>query len=232
MGSGPERRVATDSDLVYQTSPSWSPDGRQIAYLRYAGDSSTLLVVDVAAARSRVAWRGPSDLGGGLASWAADSRQLAISSARALVVLTDTVARVISRDTTHQLGLPVFSPDGKQVVVFHRGPEGIGLWLVDLANGSETRLLTGTHIIPVGWREDGSILFVRSDSSYNAVTLEAIRAAGGPVRVVGVFPRPHSNSYCAITSLSPTSDMRTAVCSEAQGNTDIWVVDNFDQARR
>jgi len=230
-GSGPERRLATD--FVFAGSPSWSPDGRQIAYFRYGGDSSTLLVMDVATARSREAWRGPwgTNWAGG-ASWAADSRQLGFWSARGLVVLTDTVERLISRDTTHSLSFPVFSPDGRHVVVHHLGPEGKGLWLVDLVSGAEARLLTGDGIIPIKWREDGNIYFLRSDSSLAAITLEVIRAAGGSVRVAGVFPRSSYDLQCDVSFLSLTSDLRTAVCSEAQSNSDIWVVDNFDQARR
>jgi Tol biopolymer transport system component len=228
-GSGPERRLATD--FVFAGSPSWSPDGRQIAYFRYGGDSSTLLVMDVATARSREAWRGPLGINYG-ESWAADSRQLGFWSARGLVVLTDTVERLISRDTTHILSFPVFSPDGRQVVVHHLGPEGKGLWLVDLVSGAEARLLTGDGIIPIKWREDGNIYFLRSDSSLAAITLEVIRAAGGSVRVAGVFPRSSYDLQCDVSFLSLTSDLRTAVCSEAQSNSDIWVVDNFDQARR
>jgi hypothetical protein len=147
------------------------------------------------------------------------------------VVLTDTVEQLVSRDTTHMMASPVFSPDGRQVVVYHRGPEGRGLWLVDLATGSEARLLGGSAVIPVKWREDGSIYFLRSDSSWAAITLEAIRAAGGSIRVVGVFPRPGLTPNCPI-GISLTSDLHTAVCTEAQRNSDLWVVDNFDQGHR
>ena len=76
VGSSEWRRLTTDA--AYDEAPAWSPDGREIAFLREQQDNSALYAVSpITGAERKIADLGSGFWGG--TSWSADGRWLAVT---------------------------------------------------------------------------------------------------------------------------------------------------------
>jgi Tol biopolymer transport system component len=135
----PDFSALTASELT----PSWSPDGKRIAYDR--GDGQ-LVVVTIASGK-----RVPLDTAGAGAAfepaWSPDGKQLAAQCDGTLCVVD--LATGDLRTLLGDAGAPSWSPDGKQIVV-ERYLYGSGraeadpqaLYVVDAVDGEEREPLT------------------------------------------------------------------------------------------
>ncbi len=113
-GNGANRRNLTPSDGSF--SPAWSPDGKQLAYLRPAPDKSpacaaelpgscfSLVLFDIAKQTSRVVFTAP-----------------------------------------YLAGLPIWSPDGQKLLLQETGEVGSAVGVFDLAMGQFTFLIPNDH---------------------------------------------------------------------------------------
>lgn len=100
-------------------SPSWSPDGRRIAYVSFENRRPEVFVQElVTGQRERVSQLGQGV--NGAPAWSADGRRLALAlndGARVNVHVLDLTTRQLTRitDSTAIDTEPVFSPDGRFV---------------------------------------------------------------------------------------------------------------------
>jgi len=161
-------------------SPSWSPDGRKLAYVSFEGAQSSVYVQTLrTGARDRV-------------------------SARAGIN-----------------GAPVFSPDGRKLVLtLSRDQGNVDIYMLDLTTQVLIRLTRHLAIdTEAVWAPDGESIFFTSDR------------AGGP-QIYNVPARPGARaqrvtfegSYNARPRVSPSGD-RLAVVHEDRGNYRIALVD-------
>ena len=138
-GSGRRRLVEGDEDVT----PTWSPDGARIAFVRRAApeepDRVFVVEVDVegAVARPLVTWDGPEDDAD--PAWSPDGDRLALvrGGTDLVVAAADgTGARTVHRDDAG-VDQPSWSPDGDRLAfaVGPRGEAGGTVAVVDVAGG-------------------------------------------------------------------------------------------------
>jgi Tol biopolymer transport system component len=148
------RRVSPEG---YAADPTWSPDGRTLAFLRVERDRPgvrNLWLVDVSSGNSR---RVTAFTSGetGRAAWFPDGRRICYAHNDQLVIQnteTGDVRRYGSPVGQRRLDTPAVSRDGEHVM-FH--VNGSGAWLLNLPDGSMTFALTDPTVGQFSWSEDG-----------------------------------------------------------------------------
>lgn len=152
-GTAP-RRV---SGSGFATTPSWSPDGKRLAFVKAEPGHSRVWNVWIADLRSgsltrvshhRVgqAWR---------PSWLPDGQRLVYSVEDDLIVadLARHTSRTIrSPEPGRLVRTPAVSPDGRRIVFQVRGD---GVWLFDLEKGTMQRVLADRTAEEFSWSPDG-----------------------------------------------------------------------------
>jgi len=147
------RRV---SGTGFAAVPTWSPDGRQLAFVKagvnprvwnvWIADLRNHLLRQVSNHRVGQAWG---------ASWFPDAHRLAYSVEDRLVIV-DLVngreTRVRSPRAGHLVRTPAVSPDGTRVVFQVHGD---GVWMLDVGRGRISRLLTDPSAEEFHWSPDG-----------------------------------------------------------------------------
>jgi hypothetical protein len=149
------KRVSGDG---FAAVPSWSPDGRRLAFVRAdAGNPQVwnLWTLDLASGDMRqiTRLRDGQPWGG---SWFPDGRRIAYSYETRLVILDLQTGQERTFNTPrrgHLVRTPAVSPDGQRIVFqVHRD----GTWLFEVANGSMRRLLEDPTAQEYTWAPDGS----------------------------------------------------------------------------
>jgi Tol biopolymer transport system component len=157
--SGPLRLT---HDPAPDGSPAWSPDGRQIAFVR---QGAVFLISPLGGPERKLAEMLARDI-----AWTPDSKSLAVScevEGNIRVVLLSIATRKTRYLTTppeksYSFGDLYFaiSPDGLKLA-FARFPEGgtAELWLTPMTGGEPKRLTeTGPVIFGIAWSSDGQEL--------------------------------------------------------------------------
>jgi TolB protein len=138
--------------------PSWSPDGKRLAFVRADAGSPqvwNLWTLDLASGDMRQITRlSDGQPWGG--SWFPDGRRIAYSHETRLVIHDLQTGQERTFNTPrrgHLVRMPAVSPDGQRIVFqVHRD----GTWLLELANGSMRRLLEDPTAQEYTWAPDGS----------------------------------------------------------------------------
>jgi Tol biopolymer transport system component len=151
------RRVWKVSGDGYAAVPSWSPDGRQLAFVR--GERTDwrvwnlwLLTVATGELERLTSYRVGQPWG---ASWFPDGQRVAYSHENALVVLNlNTGARQVylSPHAPSLLRTPAVSPSGEEILfqVFRDGG-----WLLNVSTGAMRRVLDDPTAEEYAWSPDG-----------------------------------------------------------------------------
>jgi hypothetical protein len=148
------RRVSGDG---FAAVPSWSPDGRTLAFVRAEPDRPTvwnLWTLELASGdlRRLTSYRYGQPWGG---SWFPDGRRIAYSHEDRLVVLDleSGNERVYpSPRKGRLLRTPAVSPDGRKIMFqVHRD----GAWLLDVEEGSTRKVLADPTAEEYSWSPDG-----------------------------------------------------------------------------
>jgi Tol biopolymer transport system component/DNA-binding winged helix-turn-helix (wHTH) protein len=198
MVGGEKPLQVTENDA--DSNPTWSPDGRQIAFARYRNSENqkNLYVIPALGGSERRVYTAsfPKWPHCNKMDWSPDGKSLIFSESvddgakarLSLLSLSDLTARPLTSPRNQEFDCyPVFSPDGA-TVAFARGPMGAflsDLFVLKVAGGQPLRLTTGNSAGDGAWTQGGrEIVFA---SPFRGVrTLWRISASGGmPQRVTG-----------------------------------------------
>jgi Tol biopolymer transport system component/DNA-binding winged helix-turn-helix (wHTH) protein len=191
-GEKPLRLTTSMNDCC----PAWSPDHRQVAFLRFSRDGVGIYVIPALGGTERQLYRVPRPAFPGL-DWSADGKSLAFSEGDphtgeswiTLFSLTDSSTRRLTyppheaRDET-----PAFSPDGSQVAFVRGTIAGVAndVFVVP-ATGGEAKRLTFDNVQTFGvtWAVGGGDIVFASMRG-RQLSLWRIPASGGtPQPVAG-----------------------------------------------
>ena len=139
-GARPKRITANGS---INLSPSWSPDGKSIAYVSYRGNQPRLMIQN-SAGDVRPAFPQKGELNSAPA-WSPDGRYLAFSSARdgnaeiyTLRVADEALTRLTRNNDIDTS--PAWSPDGRSIAFTSDRAGSPQIYVMDAGGGSVRRL--------------------------------------------------------------------------------------------
>lgn len=171
MQQGADRPLRLSADSSVDWSPTWSPDGRFVAYARDIHGEQQVHIVPSIGGRGRTVHRlherSLQDV-----AWSPDTTQttLAISAqqrphqAYGLSVVYPDADSVLSLTTPPLWSLgdstPVFSPDGSQIAFVRGLVQGVeDIFVMPASGGDPTRVTNdSTNIHGLTWTEDGTHL--------------------------------------------------------------------------
>jgi Tol biopolymer transport system component len=238
IGGGPPLRL-TDGDAD-EYSPTWSPDGRQIVFLRRSTEGAGIFVVPALGGPERklgelsARWF-PAGIWYGKLSWSPDGRFLALadrgSPAGVERIVLLTAATGEKRPLTSPSaewpfgdGAPVFSPDGR-MLAFARAA-GIlvsDIYVQPLSSDAtaigEARRITSDRrgVYALDWTADGRDIVFSSDRG-GPFTLWTVSASGGA-------PEPLASGESGVTWLSIARRGRRAAYTHRDNPQSIWRAD-------
>jgi Tol biopolymer transport system component/DNA-binding winged helix-turn-helix (wHTH) protein len=196
----------TDND--HDNYPTWSPDGRQIAFARFqSNDQKSLYVIPALGGSERrvytasfTKWSAPSTNGEprycNKMDWSPDGNSLIFSESvdkdtktrLTLLSLSDLTARPFTSPRNQESDCsPVFSPDGTTVAFARSLLSGFlsDVFLMQVVGGQPLRLTTGNSGGDAAWTQDGSEIVFASPAK-GFWSLWRMSASGGtPQRVAG-----------------------------------------------
>ncbi|MFN6201292.1 MAG: winged helix-turn-helix domain-containing protein [Acidobacteriota bacterium] len=197
-------KIASSGDPVRITNSvagefyvAWSPDGRELAFLRWSPDRPDAYQLMVAPALGGME-REIAQVEGGL-SWSPDGRYFAVTASEQadgpigiFLLAVDGQSRqalsVPERRRTFD-STPRFSPDGKQVAFVRWINSNTGDLHVVTVSNRETRQLTFDQrtISDLQWAPDGKSIFFASNRNGNQRLWE-IPAGGGTPDLINTVP--------------------------------------------
>jgi actin-like ATPase involved in cell morphogenesis len=178
------------SDVAVDARPTWSPDGRRIAYVAQPGDQEDLQILDLETGDVEVLTSGPDREGD--PAWSPDGRTLAYW--RADPTGTDLWLHDLESGERRPLtegpdedADPAWSPDGRRLAFSRRTGDGPwSIWSLVVDGGTPTRLTTapaGADDQDPTWSPDGGRVAFESRGRLPVDThldIWAVPAGGGP----------------------------------------------------
>lgn len=181
--------------------PTWSPDGRQIAFSRYSNEGVDIYVVPALGGTERRLWTSttalpPAWTSGRSLDWSPDGKFLAFSAIQpdrahawiTLLSIADSTTRPLTSPQGQNLDYgPAFSPDGSTVAFVRGIAPGVveDLYVVPTASGEPKRLTFDNAWLmgPPAWTPDGRDI-VFSSRRGGLASLWRIPSSGGTARPV------------------------------------------------
>jgi TolB protein len=180
-GYNPQTVVRSDKPLL---SPSWSPDGRRLAYVSFERGNSSIVIQDIATSAREVvaAFKGIN----GAPSFSPDGRRLAMAlskSGNPEIYVMDLGSRALTQ-LTNQFGIdtePTWSADGTTIYFTSDRGGRPQIYQVPAAGGSASRVsFQGNYNAKVTVSYDGKKMAVAQGSGnvYRIALLD--RSLGSP----------------------------------------------------
>ena len=218
--------------------PTWSPDGRKIAFNRYANGEISILTVSALGGTERRVYRGPASAGGEGISWSPKGDALAFSESSAsdatqgwisVLSLADSSVRKITSPPAGSLDrAPVYSPDGSQLAFIRSTVAGVNndIYVMAANGGSAKRLTFDDRPImgPPTWTRDGREIIFSSNRGV-ATGLWRVSATGSE-------PRPVAGPVGQAEWPSIPANGNALVYEQGISKTDIWRLDLKEERQR
>jgi Tol biopolymer transport system component len=210
-----------DSSIV--TTPAWSPDGQEIAFICDKGgvpkvwivnaDGGTPVPLDKTNASNtlyRISWAPYPQI---------VYQQPGLRNFRRVSLETQVEEPLLPKDVEGSiLFRPNFSPDKKSMTVYWGQPDNAGIWVFSLEDYSKKLIYAGRYT-PFGWSPDGKYIYAQGFAQREVLEIEV--GDSKTFRKVMVSPR---FAY----GLAITPDGRKIILNQAEEQSDVWIMDNFD----
>jgi Tol biopolymer transport system component/DNA-binding winged helix-turn-helix (wHTH) protein len=232
---GGEKTVQLTSDMG-DCCPTWSPDGRQIAFSRYSDGVLSILTVPALGGMEHRLYRGQASMGGGL-SWSRDGNYVAyVASPSGDRTRSSILFLSLADYSTHEITSPppgyldrspMFSPDGKRLAFIRSTIAGVSndIYVMSTSGGNPKRLTFDRRPImgSPAWTADSREIVFSSNRGV-ATGLWRVSAAGCvPVPVAGPVGE-------AVWPSIPTNGKHTLVYEQGVFKSNIWRLDLRDPA--
>jgi TolB protein len=221
---GSEPVQLTFFEAALSSSPAWSPDGRQIAFICDQGGTPKVWLVsgdggatrsfdktNASATNNRIAWSPHPEI---------IYQQPALHNLRRLNPETQNEGTLLPPDDARGwlIGGPNFSPDGKKFAILWNRGDKEGLWIVDMENHLERSLLPGLAW-PLGWSPDAKFIFAYMDGAAEIlqIPLEESEQPG----TITIMPGQ-------INSGTVSPDGRKIIVEVREDKSDVWLMKDFD----
>lgn len=167
-----EIRNLTNTQGIRELTPTWSPDGKQIAYYSDAtGEYELYLLENEEGARPRQLTHG-SSAWKHAPEWSPDGTRLVYSDRTMKLWLVDAVSgkqTAIDEATAEEINDYTFSPDGDWIAYSKTAPNyQSALWVYQLSTGNKYQLTDATFSDGnPAFSRDGRFLFFLSNRDFN-----------------------------------------------------------------
>ncbi|MFQ6000936.1 MAG: DPP IV N-terminal domain-containing protein [Anaerolineae bacterium] len=219
---GQKKKLAsfTGPTLGFASPPTWSPDGRRIAYVTHESGDFQIYIIRTDGRGGEMLARSAT-----LPSWSPDSQRIiyvgdTYKGEQSIFVahLDGEDAERLVRDATY----PLWSPDGEWIAyILDPGGES-DIYLMDPEGKVQRRLTEGPEkeSLPV-WSPDGNqIAYLRRESS-GQLELRVVKADGSQDKSLSVL-----GTYYLLSSPAWSPDgSRIAYVGAREGNLDIYIVE-------
>ena len=190
------------TDSAGYRSPSWSPDGRHIAYVSQRGSygKAEIYVMDSDGSNSRRLTDHPEQVES--PSWSPDGQHIAFVSQRGTsdIYVMDSDGSNPRRLTDHSADdrFPSWSPDGQYIAFESERDDRVGIYVMD-SDGSNPHRLTdhsADYRFP-SWSPDGRhIAYVSGSAGNYAIYVMDIASYTGGSRRLWPRPRGDGSNRC------------------------------------
>ena len=213
--------------------PTWSPDGRQLAFIRYSEKEVSILTIPALGGMERRVYRGPASMRAGL-SWSPKGDVLVFPetdpadptrSVISLLSLSDSSTRALTSPPAGWLDHEAaISPDGTQVAFIRSTMAGVSndVYVMPFAGGPPKRLTFDNRPImgPPTWTPDSREIVFSSDRG----------VATGLWRVLatGCIPRPVAGPVGDAKWPSIPTKGNTLVYEQGESKFNVWRLDLKD----
>jgi len=209
----------------WNTSPVWSPDGKEIAFISNNGDTITVWKINAKGGKPHQFARSEP---GFLATWSPGSNILYQTPGnRNIKILnpeTGEETPLVQDDSVGLIFYPKCSPDGKRVAVQWNRRDRTGLWLISL-DGSSTVFIKKGQFHPIGWSADGKWVYSYATEG-RTIRIFMIETESGQESTVMTIPLTFELGEPGFLCMSPGGNH--FVIRIAKSNTDVWLIENFN----
>jgi Tol biopolymer transport system component/DNA-binding winged helix-turn-helix (wHTH) protein len=214
--------------------PTWSPDGRQLAFIRYAEKEASIFTIPALGGTERRVYRGPPAMRAGL-SWSPKRDVLVFPetnptdptrSVISLLSLTDSSTRPLTSPPAGWLDHEAaFSPDGTQVAFIRSSIAGVSndVYVMPTAVGRSPKRLTFDNrpiMGPPTWTSDSREIIFSSD--------RGVATGLWRVSATGCTPQPVAGPVGDAKWPSIPAKGNTLVYEQGESKFDIWRLDLKD----
>lgn len=218
---GAPRRIT--SSAAAASAPVWSPDGGQLAFIADVDGRWKLRTIDLEGGEEKTYDK--AEVSADLA-WAPYDRILYQRPGNRnfhwLDPETEDEEPLVANDTVGWLFAPVPSPDGQRIAVFWNRRDHRGAYLLSPRDSSQTPI-GPANSWPLGWSADGKSLYIGTEDDQ----IHRLPVKEGTA--VAIADLPFKDMPCDFRERSSRLEL---VCRVDEAVSDVWMMENFDPARR